>query len=316
DLVAILLQLIKYKKILFLLTLSGGVLGVLLALHIPPKYKSVSKIIYQTSSKSNSNMTALASLTGINIGGNAGEDPSAYLDEVLKSGFFTDLLLKKKWRVSILELDTSNTYQLFEIWGMEPDTSIINWQYKFDEAQRMKLLKGEYIRYNQNKKNGVISLVTEFEDPLLSYNINVFLFEHLNEFLVNKINLKAKKNKEFVADRLREAELKLTRSENVLKNYLEKNRMRITPEATLEESRLQRRVMINQEVTTQLQKQFEMAKIEEAKDLPLLELIDAPRLAIDKSKPQRKQIVLIALTIGLFVGCTIAFLIEAIRTRV
>jgi len=301
DISQVLLRIGKQQKVVAIVACLVLFLSAAYALLAQPFYQTSTKIVYQSSAKSTGNLAALASLAGVAMGA-GGDDASAYLADIVKSGDLMTLILDKEWRVSSVFADTSTPVKIENLWEFETDTTEQNWQ----EQKRSTLLKtlaeGGYISFSQDKKSGVITLTTEFEDPRVSYDVNVFLFQELNNTLVNKMNNKAKSNRQFIEGRLTEVKQDLARAENILKAYRERNRLRLDPGDVLEDGRLQREVLINQEVMIQLQKQYEMAKIEEAKDMPVLDIIDSPRMPVEKSKPQRKKIVLMGLVAGLLLG--------------
>ncbi|MCL2100875.1 MAG: hypothetical protein FWH22_04095, partial [Fibromonadales bacterium] len=86
--------------------------------------------------------------------------------------------------------------------------------------------------------------------------------------------------------------------------------LRLDPTDELEDARLQRDVLMNQEIMFQLQNQYELAKIEEARDMPILDIIDTPMKPIEKSKPKRKLIVLAGGMAALFFSILIATLFD------
>lgn len=284
--------------IVFLLVSFAAIAFALLA---QPFYQASTKIVYQSAAKSTGSLAALASLAGVSMG-SGGDDASAYLADIVKSGDLMSLILDRDWNVSLAFTDTSVPVKIEKLWKFDTDTTERNWQEKKKFSLLKTLAEGTYITFSQDKKSGVITLTTEFEDPRVAYDVNVFLFQELNNTLVNKMNFKASANRKFIEGRLTEVKLDLARSENNLRNYRERNRLRLDPGDVLEDGRLQREVLINQEVMIQLQKQYEMAKIEEAKDMPVLDIIDSPRMPVEKSKPQRKKIVLMGLVAGLLLG--------------
>lgn len=275
------------------------------ALFSPSFYQSTTKIVYQSSAKSTGGLAALASLAGVSVG-SSGEDASAYLADIVKSGDLAALVLDHSWLTSDASSDSSKKVTLEALWEIETDSTIPNWEAKKRTSLLKKLREESYIQFSQDKKTGVITLTTEFEDPRVAFDANVFLFQELNHTLVNKMNSKAKGNRQFIESRLTEVKQDLARSENVLRAYKERNRLRLDPGDVLEENRLQRDVLINQEVMIQLQKQYEMAKIEEAKDLPVLDIIDSPRMPVEKSRPKRRMMVMLGLLVGIFVGALAA----------
>lgn len=75
---------------------------------------------------------------------------------------------------------------------------------------------------------------------------------------------------------------------------------------------LLRDVKYNETVTDLLARQFELAKVDEAKESALIQVLDKAIEPDRRSKPNRSQIVVIASLIGLIVGILLAFALEAI----
>ena len=92
----------------------------------------------------------------------------------------------------------------------------------------------------------------------------------------------------------------LTKSENVLKEFREKNRQVLSPQLLLEQERLIRDVQINATIYTELRKQFELVKIEEVKNIPVINVMDSARAPAKKDKPKRAIIVLSVFFLSFF----------------
>ena len=99
----------------------------------------------------------------------------------------------------------------------------------------------------------------------------------------------------------------LTKAENTLKEFREKNRQVLSPQLLLEQERLIRDVQINATIYTELRKQFELVKIEEVKNIPIINIMDTARAPAKKDKPKRAIIVLSVFFLSFFssVGYTI-----------
>ncbi len=261
-----------------------------LALLSTPFYKTEAKIIYQVSGASQSgSLSALAAIAGIST--SKGDDPSAYLNDIILSNYMMQAILAEKWKVSKALPDTLTPVSLQTLWKIEPDTTKEDWQIKLEYGMLSALKEGKYIVFSQDKKTGVITLSTEFEDPQVSFDVNNFVFNQLNDILINKMHFKAAENRKFTEERLEEVKETLKEAEETLRRFRQRNRLRLDPADELEDARLQRDVLVNQEIMIQLRKQYELAKIDEARDMPVLDVIDAPMKPIDKSKPKRKLIV-------------------------
>jgi uncharacterized protein involved in exopolysaccharide biosynthesis len=261
-------------------------------------------------------LSALAALAGLSVGNNS-DDGSAYMEDIVKSRDFLSLLTSKEWFIADTNkiADTLSSITLEDFWEMEID-STMNDRESFLQASIIgKMLKKKYIKYEHDKKTGVISITTQFEDPKLSYEFNAAMFEELNNTLMNKMHFKATENRKFIEERLLEIKGDLRRSEELLLNFQQRNRSWNDPSIQLQESRLMRAVTINQELVLQMQKQYELAKIEESKDMPLLDVIESPRRALSHSKPKTKIVLALGLAGGIFLGLVAALAFDLWRTE-
>jgi uncharacterized protein involved in exopolysaccharide biosynthesis len=283
-----------------------------LALLSTPFYKTEAKIVYQTSGGPQSSglgaIAALAGVTGISALKN--DDPSAYLSDIILSNYMLQSILAEKWKVTKAFPDTLTPVTLQTLWKIEPDTTKEDWEIKLEYDMLDALKEGSYIVFSQDKKSGVITLSTEFEDPQVSFDMNIFVFNQLNDILINKMHFKASENRKFTEERLEEVKNNLRESEENWRRFRQKNRLRIDPADELEDARFQRDVLMNQEIMIQLQKQYELAKIDEARDMPVLDVIDTPMKPIEKSKPKRKLIVLAGGMAAVFFSILIATLYD------
>ncbi|MDR1813177.1 MAG: hypothetical protein LBQ87_10165 [Candidatus Fibromonas sp.] len=282
---------LKHKVLAIAVFILVVGMALAVALLSTPFYKTSAKIIYQASGNSQiSGLSALAALAGVST--SKSDDPSAYLSDIIQSTNMMETVLAEKWKVSKALPDTITPVDLQTLWKIEPDTTKEDWQTRLEYRMLDILKKRKYIVFLQDKKSGVITLTTEFEDPQVSFDVNNFVFKQLNDILINKMHFKASENRKFTEERLVEVKENLKEAEENLRRFRQRNRLREDPAEELEDARLQRNVLMNQEIMIQLQKQYEIAKIEEARDMPVLDVIDKPMKPIDKSKPKRKLIVL------------------------
>lgn len=80
------------------------------------------------------------------------------------------------------------------------------------------------------------------------------------------------------------------------------------PAVGVEYVRSMRDVKYNETIFELLAKQFELAKIDEAKDSSLIQLLDKAIPAEHKSRPNRAIVTLVGVLIGLILGITLAFI--------
>jgi len=100
-------------------------------------------------------------------------------------------------------------------------------------------------------------------------------------------------------DKLTDAEALLDRTPNTSLQYLDALRNMKYREATYEI----------------LAKQFEMAKLDEAKDYPLIQVLDKATVPEKKSKPHRVLIVILATIAAVFLVAAFVLMRESLRQR-
>ena len=99
----------------------------------------------------------------------------------------------------------------------------------------------------------------------------------------------------------------LEKSEQELTNFREENPFSRTPSLEEYRGRLERNIESNQQVYITLRQQFEIAKIDEAREYLLVTILDEAEPAIYKSKPKRTLLTIAGFISGLFLSFFIAF---------
>ena len=69
--------------------------------------------------------------------------------------------------------------------------------------------------------------------------------------------------------------------------------------------------MFAETINQLLTNQYQMAKVEEAQNAPILQVLDEAIAPEQRSSPNRKQMVLMAIVASGFAMCLVAFLLEA-----
>lgn len=101
----------------------------------------------------------------------------------------------------------------------------------------------------------------------------------------------------------------MEKSENALKDFRENNRrIADSPQLMLEQERFIRELQINSTLYAELKKQYELTKIEEIKDIPIVNIMDAGRPAATKELPKRTRIVAVSFFLSLLAGIGFVYL--------
>ena len=104
---------------------------------------------------------------------------------------------------------------------------------------------------------------------------------------------------------------------------LEKNKSDLVPEYIVEIDKIPdismqyAQMMLNTQIEKQIMEylypQYEMAKLEEVKDLPTFELYDVPQIAGIRSKPKRAITVIVSTVAAFIFSCILALILESLQ---
>jgi uncharacterized protein involved in exopolysaccharide biosynthesis len=158
------------------------------------------------------------------------------------------------------------------------------------------------------QKTGVVNLDVTVPQPALALQINQRLLELLNDFNLRSRQSQAGEERRFTERRLGEVRQDLRAAEDRLQQFMQRNRdMRNSPELTFQADRLQREVMMQQQVYTTLAQAYEQAKIEEVRDTPVITIVQQPEMPV---RPDRRGLIIKSLlgwVAGLVLGAALAF---------
>lgn len=289
------------KPIVLFITGAFLFFSVVIAIISEPFFSSTSKFITKTSSGTTHQFAEFAAMAGINVGTSRTVNPSEYLDIIIKDEKIIKKLVNRKWYYK------GDSLYMYDILEIKVDTTRLNWQAYRVNKQIELLRKGDYINITKDKKTSIVTLITQFNDKQLTYDINMFLLELMEKYIITTLKTQASEKRSFIQDRILEIKKELALSEHALQSFRENNTNTSAPGLMIQDMRLMRNVSLNQEVYIQLQKQLEMAKIDEKNELPILEIVYHPELPFKKSGPSRKNILIIGMFLGLMCSVSTIF---------
>jgi uncharacterized protein involved in exopolysaccharide biosynthesis len=161
-----------------------------------------------------------------------------------------------------------------------------------------------------DREIGVIRLTVSATQPVLAEQIAQRQLDLLNAFNMTLRQSRAEEEGQFIAARVADAQSELRTAEGRLQEFLRHNReFRHSPDLLFEHDRMQRQVVIRQEVYISLLRAQEEARIDARRDTPVLSVIDPP---LGSAQPQGRGTVL--RTFGAFLfGLMVAFGVAAAR---
>jgi uncharacterized protein involved in exopolysaccharide biosynthesis len=160
------------------------------------------------------------------------------------------------------------------------------------------------IKVNLDDKNGTVKIVSEMPDPEASAAITNIATRYLTAFVTDyKLN-KVKLNLDFIGDRYADAKTRFEKAQNALAGFRDKNILITTARARTEEERLQTEYNLAFNVYNTLAQQMEQAKIKVQEETPVFNVLEPVKVSLEKSKPKRVIIMIVAMVLGLVFGIT------------
>lgn len=254
----------------------------------------------------------LASTFGINIGG--GGVTSFYIPDVVASRKLRKSIVQTNWEtesfttpvnlISFWVIDDTTGFSVKRlISSIFPAARNINPEIKNAETAMEKL--EEQISVDE-EESGLIIISVLMEEPQLAADIANYIADYVKFYISEEMTLQSEKYRIFIEDRMDESKLELSNIEEMLTQFRIDHPLALdTPDLQLTRARLIRDVEINQEVYLTLLTQYELAKIEELKETPVINILDNAEAPVEKYKPNRKLLVSLGLFSGLFIGGTI-----------
>jgi len=292
--------LVKYVK--FIIYAIGIViaLAIIWLLLLPNKYTSTASILPGASTDK---INDLKSLVGIGISSIDYDNPTALFPSILESRHVANNVLSGKYSFKLNGRLITLTLQ--EYFG-ESD---------FD---KLILQLADISSFNTDKNTNVIQLAVETTYPALSQAIVAKYIIELENYNLYKRSSKAKEKEVYLAKQLSVFKEELSAAEDERERFqAENSNWRISSNSKIIKtlSRLEREVEIKSNIYLFLTQEYERAKFETQKDVPIIQILDNPSLPTQKSGPHRTMILLLILVISLFLVVLMIVMYEALNKQ-
>ena len=269
------------RKLIASVVGGATALAIVICLFLPKYYRSTTTILPETEKSklgSLGGLTDLASLAGVNTG--EGSLVKLY-PTIIKSEAVLRNVLYARYHSTAFK----DSVSLIQYWEIEASTPGLSYELALKGLQ-------DDLEVSMDVKTNVVTISTETKEPQLSADIINKVTAELDQFIRTKRRTNASEQRKWIEIRLLEVKGDLERSENALREFREKNRRVIdSPQLLLEQERLIRDVQINTALYGELKKQYELIKIEEIKNIPIINVMDPGRPAARKERPKRIAIV-------------------------
>jgi uncharacterized protein involved in exopolysaccharide biosynthesis len=170
------------------------------------------------------------------------------------------------------------------------------------------------ISASMSKEAGTLAFAATFDDPQLAQAVTSQLLEEIDQFNVRERYERAAAERAFLQEQLDSAEIAQREAEAQLEEFLVANRdFRNSPALQVRFERLNREVGLRQELTASINSSYEKARLEEHRNTGVMVVVAEPSLPVQRVARFLVVKTLIAVLLGLVLGVTIAWGMEAAR---
>lgn len=232
-------------------------------------------------------LSDLASLAGVNVGGNASN--ARLYPTIIRSESILRKAIESEYEVP----GFTHKVNLIQFWDIEEATP----QRNFEVA--LKKLRDD-LEVNIDNKTSVVTVALETRDPRLTSDVLNTIIRELDVFISTSQRTNASEQRKWVEERLGQVENDLRAAEEALKSFRERNRrVSDSPLLLMTQERLLRDIEIHSTVFVELRKQLELARIEEVKNVPIINVLDRARPAAKREWPRRGVMTVLAFLLSL-----------------
>ena len=298
------------KKFLFKFSFCTTILG--LAYSLLATIYFASRISLYPAGELNGGNGALGEFQGLakSFGlGALGSAPTYNIPDIINSRKLKKDIVLKNWKstkypnsstlITFWDLDKPSFFSpLSTVRKLLPNGNItVN---KIDKELDEAILYLDELIDVKEEISGLISVTVLMQDPNLASDIANYIAEYVKNFISVEQKREATRNRTFIEKQMKEAKLQNEKSEDLLTEFRKRNPLRLdTPSKEMKRERLESAVEENRAVYITLRQQFEIAKIDEAKEKLLINILDTAEPAVKKAKPKRTLIVLLSIFGGL-----------------
>jgi len=304
SLLALFSLLLRRRRFVMALTFLGAATGLAIGLLSTRMYTASATFIPQGTDNSMNGLAMAASQFGIRVPStNTGWGASIYVD-LLRSRALLEPIVLDTITVDEEKGRRTTLVDLLKTDAQAPE---------FRTELAVRKLR-DIVTADEDKKRGAVNLTVKTAWPSVSYMVAQRLVRGVNLFNVDTRKSQAKAERLFVETRTTEAERALRDAEDKLQSFLQRNRV-ITPQSELafDQDRLARVVALRQQVLSSLEQNREDARIREVRDIPVITVLDEPRLPVVGESRKLVLKVIAGGALGAMLGVILVFLGNALK---
>jgi len=262
------------------LPLLLGVVTVVITYLIPPTFVAEAAFVPEGRGAAGLSgaLSGLASQFGVAFGSGTGDSPEFYVDLIKSRELLEPILL-----TPVRDPRTDDTLK----------TTILNLLDAGGKNRADSLYRGlrslrQSISATADYMSSIVLVRVESRYPTICALIANRLLDDVGRFNSQMRRSRAGARRQFLGERLREAQSSLAIAEDSVRLFEQQNRTwENAPDLRFQHSRLSRQLSVNQEVYLTLRREYEVAQAEEVNDTPVITVIQTAVPPTRKIRPKR-----------------------------
>lgn len=333
DIMALVRKLFSnWKKLLAWMGVAA-VLGLVIGFSIPRSYAVSSKLAPEIVQKSNSSMSSLAALAGVNLNNMAVTDamyPDLYPvivssvpfvvdlfsmpvtvkdgDEVIETDLYDYALhyTKVPWWSSVVNAPFKLLGWFVGLFKEEKEpvlgyADIDNYHLTFEQGQALKAIRS-FIETTVDKKTYVITVNTMTQNPKVSADLCTLVIENLKKYIVNYRTEKSRHDLEYYQQLNEQAQKEYYDAQQKYARYVDANQGVVFQRVLIERERLQNEANLKYQVYNTTAQQVNNAKAKVQMETPVCAVIQPPTIPLKSAKPSKLKILVAMMFLGFCFG--------------
>jgi uncharacterized protein involved in exopolysaccharide biosynthesis len=264
-----------------------AILTAISSLFLANSYTSEARILPSNPKQGGSSLSGLAATAAaLGIGKGSASDPSAAFVDILHSRWVRERLLlqtyayqKKSWYFGTPKPHSRTL--LAELGSRNLDRAM----------QEMR----EILTIQKDQKSNLITVKVITNSPELSQQVCQLALRLLDDYIQTQGQTHGGVKAAFATKQLADAQKESLEAERAFRDFLRQNlnyQNTSDPDIRLRGNRLEAELQLRRQIINNLAISREQALMEEKDDTPILNVLDAANLPMEKSRPKRGQIVI------------------------
>lgn len=278
--------LIKLKRPLQMGLAAALLVGVV-TLFLPNYYRSEARILpVDAGTGVLGSLSGAAAAFGVSLPG--GDNSDANFVDILKSRWLMERLLDTEFQFKARAWRFGEERQHQEKLSTYLDAG--------NTDQSLEAL-ASMVEVSRDLRSKVILLTVDTKSPTLSQQVAQRCLQLLEEFIQQKTRTRGGAKAAFAKARLEEARGAQTKAEAVFQEFFENNRnyqVSLDPSVRIKGTRLEAELRLRMQLVATLAQSYEQALMEEKNDVPILNVLDAGSLPLEKHRPKRSVFIALA----------------------